>query len=163
MVAAVIIERLDQRGPGRHGMLAGERVIGKPDQIVRAVGEPLRDQMRDFFGAALDIALDQDQARAHHLFAVFLHHLRPHHDIGDAGLVLQRHEHHAFGAARPLPHQHHTGATHRALVVPVIDILAGDDALSGKHRTQEFHRMAFERQPDGLVVGNDLLGKRHHG
>src|ERR1700722_20850401 len=28
MLSPVVIERLDQRGPGRHGMLAAERVIG---------------------------------------------------------------------------------------------------------------------------------------
>ena len=121
MLAAVVIERLDQRRAGRHSVFAGERVVGKADQIVRAVEQPLGDQMRHLFGAALDIALDQDEPRAHHLFAELLHHLRPHHDIGDAGFVLQRHEDHALGAARTLPHQHHAGAAHAPVFVAVAD------------------------------------------
>ena len=119
-------------GPGRHRMFAAERVVGETDQIVRAVEHPLRHQMRHLFRAALDVALDQDEARAHHLLAVLLHHLRPHHDIGDAGFVLQRHEDDALGAARTLPHQHHAGAADAAPVVAMADVLAGDDALSAR-------------------------------
>src|SRR2546429_8099026 len=70
VIAAVVIERLDQRGPDRQSMFAGERVIGETGQIVGAVREPLRDQMGDFFRTALDITLGQDEARTHHLLAV---------------------------------------------------------------------------------------------
>ena len=90
----------------------------------------LGDQMRYLLGAGLDVPLDQDQARAHHLLAEHFHHPRPHHDIGNAGLVLQRHEHHALGAARALAHQHHTGATDTTLVIGMIDLAAGDHAFA---------------------------------
>ena len=143
VVAAVVVERLDQGRARRHRVLAAQRIIGEADQIVRAVDHPLRHQMRHLLGAALDITLDQDQPRAHHLLAVLLHDLRPHHDVGDAGLVLQRHEHHALGAARPLPHQHHAGAADAALVVAMADVLAGHDAFFRKHRSQKFHRVAL--------------------
>src|SRR5437588_437296 len=72
VIAAVVIERLDQRGPDRQSMFTGERVIGETGQILRAVREPLRDQMGDFLRTALDITIDQDQPRTHHLLAVFL-------------------------------------------------------------------------------------------
>src|SRR6266699_1295299 len=71
--APVVIERLDQRGAGRHGGLAAQRVVGKPHQIMRAVEHPLGDQMRHFLGTALNIAFDQYEARAHHLFTELFH------------------------------------------------------------------------------------------
>ena len=37
------------------------------------------------------------------------------------------------------------------------------DALPGEHRPQKFHRMALQRQPDGLVIGDHLLRQRHLG
>ena len=62
MIAAVAVERFDQRRSCRHRVLAGERVVGETNQIVGAVEHPLRDQMRDMLGTALDVTLDQDQA-----------------------------------------------------------------------------------------------------
>src|SRR5207237_339944 len=70
--ATVVVERLDQRGAGRHRMPAARRIVGEADQVVGAVEHPLRHQMRHLFGAALDIALDQNQAGAHHFFPVLL-------------------------------------------------------------------------------------------
>src|SRR5216683_649077 len=60
-----------------------------------------------------------------------------------------------------MPHQHHTGAAHTLLVIGMADTFAGDDALLGKHRPQKFHRMALQRQPDGLIIGDHLLRQRH--
>jgi hypothetical protein len=71
------------------------------------------------FPGCFEYALRPHQPRAHHLLAKPLHHLRPHHNIGDAGFVLQRHEDDAAGAARTLSHQHHAGATD---VLPVIGV-----------------------------------------
>ena len=113
-------------GPAGTACFAAERVVGEMHQIMRAVEQSLGDQMRHLFRTALDIALDQNEPRAHHLLAEMLHHLRPHHDIGDAGFVLQRHEHDALGAARTLPHQHHAGAADTPLVVVMADLGAGD-------------------------------------
>ena len=161
VLAAVVIERFDQRRPRRHGMFAGQRIIGEADQVMRAVEQPLGDQMRHLFRTALDIALDQNEAGAHDLLAEALHHLRPHHDIGDAGFVLERHEDDALGAAGTLPHQHHAGTTDPAPVLVVTDVLAGHDAFARKHRPQELHRVALQRQPDGLIIGDHLLRQRH--
>ena len=46
MLAAVVVERLDQRRPCRHRVLAAQCIIGETDQIVGAVEHALRDQMR---------------------------------------------------------------------------------------------------------------------
>ena len=89
--------------------------------------------MRHFLRTALDIAFDQNEASAHHLFAEALHHLRPHHDIGDATFVLQRHEDDAVGAARALPYQHHAGAADEEPVIAVTDVPTGNNALLCKH------------------------------
>ena len=61
----------------------------------------------------------------------------------------------------PLPHQHHAGATDAAPVVLVVDVLAGDDALLREPLAQKFHRVALQRQPHGLVIGDHLLRQRH--
>ncbi len=51
----------------------------------------------------------------------------------------------------------------RRLSLRVVDVLAGDDALSREPLAQEFHRVALQRQPDGLVIGDHLLRQRHLG
>ena len=49
VVAAVVIERLDQRRACRH-LLFAELVIGKANQVVRAIDQALRHQMRRVSG-----------------------------------------------------------------------------------------------------------------
>ena len=59
--------------------------------------------------SALDPAPHEHQAPAEDRPAVSLQHVGPDDDVHRPGLVLQRHEDHAPGAARPLAHQHETG------------------------------------------------------
>ena len=42
MLAAVVVERLDQGGARRQRMLAFKGIVGQADQVVRAVDQPLR-------------------------------------------------------------------------------------------------------------------------
>src|ERR1700748_2378951 len=97
---------------------------------MRSVDDALGDQMRHAFYAALNIAFDQNEPRTHHLLAKGLHHLRPYHDISDAGFVLYRHEHDALRAAWTLPHQNHTSATHGQPVIAFRDVVARHDVLA---------------------------------
>ena len=39
--------------------------------------------------------------------------------------------------------------------------MASDGAFPREHRPQELHRMAFQRQPHGLIIRYHLLGQRH--
>ena len=100
--------------------------------------------MNHLVGAALNDALDLDEPRAHHLLAEFLHHLRPDHDIGNAGFILQRHEHNTLGTARPLSYQHDARTAHASFVVLVSNAFAGHDPFFREHFAQEFHRMSLQ-------------------
>ena len=70
----------------------------------RKINEPMRDEV-DHLALSLDASAHGDHAGAHHDAAEFLEHLRPDHQVGDPGLVLQGDEHHALGAAGPLPNE----------------------------------------------------------
>ena len=72
---------------------------------VAAINELSRNHMNDVL-VPLDHAVDQHQPAAHDHLAVALKHFRPDHHIGNAGLVLERHEHHPLGGSRPLADQH---------------------------------------------------------
>ena len=116
-------------GPAGTACLRTSASSARPVRSRGAVEQFLGDEMHDLFRAALNVAFDQHQPRAHHLLAEALHHLRPHHDVGDAGFVLQRHEDDALGAARTLPHQHHAGAADALPVAGMADRCAGDARL----------------------------------
>ena len=73
-------------------------------QLGRKINEPMRDEV-DHLALSLDASAHGDHAGAHHDAAKLLEHLRPDHQVGDAGLVLQGDEHHALGAAGPLPNK----------------------------------------------------------
>ncbi len=107
---------------------------------------------------------DRDIARAQHHRAHALEHLRPDDDIGDRAFVLDGHEHHALGRARPLPAGDQAGNAHA---------LAGGDASAtprcarcsarGKIGAQELRRMRAQRQPQEAVVVDHFLAQRHGG
>ena len=113
-------------------MLSAKRIIGKMDEIAGTIEQSLGDEMHYLFRAALNMPFNDYQARAHHLFAKALHDLRPNHNIGNAGFVLQRHEDDPAGAARSLPYQHQPGATDMLLVVRIGNRRTGDDTFFGK-------------------------------
>ena len=70
-------------------------------ELGRKVNEPMGDEV-DHLALSLNTSAHSDNAGAHHDAAEFLEHLRPDHQVGDPGLVLQGDEHHAFGAAGAL-------------------------------------------------------------
>ena len=83
-------------------------VIGQPAQQRREIVEPFGDDMDDAL-LVLQLTGDADQPRAEHDRAKGLECLRPDDGVGDAGLVFQRHEDDAVGAARPLADEDDAG------------------------------------------------------
>jgi hypothetical protein len=82
-----VIERIGRHRARRHANFSAERVVGEILKILRAIEQPVGDQMHNLFQAAPDAAFDLDQPRAHHFFAELRDHLGPHHDVGDADKV----------------------------------------------------------------------------
>ena len=68
--------------------------------------------------AVFDLQLAGDAEKAHRLrqHRVALEDAFPNHHIDETGFVLQRHEHHAAGGARPLPADHQAGVTNGCTV-----------------------------------------------
>ena len=64
----------------------------------------------------LHAAADRHIARAEHDGPHALEHFRPHDDVGDRAFVLDGHEHHALGRARPLPAGDQAGNLTRVLL-----------------------------------------------
>ncbi len=112
---------------------------------------------------ALDAPRNQDQARCHHHFAETFERLGPDDGVGHTCFVLDGHEHHALGAARPLTHEHNAGHTHERTIFQAPHVAARGDALRFELVAQKTHGMGFERQPQRLVVVDDVLGERHGG
>ena len=97
------------RGHRRAGPVRVERgrsgtTGGKAQEHVRAVFQTPGHHMDDLH-VALHMALDRQQPGLHDGLAVVRHHLGPHDEIGDPGLVLKGDEANALGTARPLPDQ----------------------------------------------------------
>ena len=111
----------------------------------------------------LQAAADGEETRRHHRSAVFFKGLWPDDDVGDVGLVLDRHEDNAFCRSRPLPDQHEAGdGDHRVLA----DLIAAKLGIAlGAERGEAFaektHRMLFQRQPGRHVIFHDVLAERH--
>ena len=78
-------------------------------QILHALGDDMDDA-----GLVLQLAGHRDEARADDDRAQPLERLRPDDDVGDARLVLERHEDDALGGARALAHQHEARRPSRA-------------------------------------------------
>ena len=122
----------------------------------------LGDEMQDAV-LFLHLAADDDEAGAHHHLAVFLQRGRPDDDVGDPGLVLDRHEDDALGGARPLAHQDDASDRGAALVGDPAEIGASGNAPALQHKAEEAHGVRFQRQAQRPVVGNHVLGQGHGG
>ena len=134
--------------------------VGQAVQPVAEVLQPVGDQMDDVL-MALDAALDEHQPGRHDDAPVALQDLRPDDRIGDAGLILQGHEHHPLGAAWSLAHQHHTGQTRRRAISKAFQLGAAQRASAKTGGAQERHWMRLERQFERLIVVHHMLRQRH--
>ncbi len=125
-------------------------------EFARRALESLRQQRRPIvhaFGDDMDHAafalhrpIDGHQPPADHFGAEALEQFRPHHDIGDAGLVLQRHEDDARRRARALPHQHQPRHARARAVAQAGQRLGFDRAPRRQFIAQQRARMRLQRQ-----------------
>ncbi len=118
--------------------------------------------MHHAFRTFLNLPFRQQQARAHHFLAVQLEQPFPDHDIADTGFVRQGDEDRG-ALAGALAHQHHAGAANGCAILQIADAFAGDDAFFIEALPQELCGIAFQRQPDGLVIGEDMFRQGHRG
>ena len=117
------------------------------------------DQMGHALGR-LDLAARQHHPRAHGGRAQAFEHVRPQHQIGHAGLVLEGHETDALGRAGPLAHQHHASDRDGSAIGPCRIVPRRQRPGPRQPFAQEADRMALQRQADGLVIAHHLLGRR---
>ena len=115
----------------------------------------------DHLALALDAPAHRQHARGHDDAAVLLEDLRPDHEVGDAGLVLQRDEQHALGRAGPLADQHDAGGLQPAAVAGAHGLGTGDDPPAPQVLAQEGDRMLPQRQAEMAVVRDDLAAGGH--
>ena len=103
-----------------HGVGTGEclgrrDVSAQPGEQESEVVQPVGDDVDDA-AFLLHAPAHADIARAHHDRPEAFEDRRPHDDVGDAGLVLDRHEDHAVRRTRPLPHRHEPGHMRERIV-----------------------------------------------
>jgi hypothetical protein len=99
---------------------------------------------------------DLQQPRPQQRPAPVLGDLLPHHDVGLPGLVLQRHEHHALGAAGPLAVDDDAGAGVAAPLGPRRSARPRSPGHRPPAGPQQRQRVASQRQPGAAVVGDDV-------
>ena len=119
------------------------------------------DQMGHPLGR-LHLAARQHHARAHGDRPEPFENIGPEDQIGHAGLVLQGHETDALGRAGPLADQHHPADRDLPAVGPRRIGLRRQGPDACQPFAQEADRMALQRQAEGLVVADHLLGRGQH-
>ena len=80
-------------------------VLGEALEQPRQIGEAFGDHMDDAV-FVLQLAGDGEEAGTEHDRTESFENLWPHDGVGDGGLIFQRHEDDAVGAAGPLAYQH---------------------------------------------------------
>src|ERR1700760_2544295 len=89
--------------------------LGQKSKHRRQVLHAFSDDMDDAL-LALQLAGHSDKTGAEHDRAQTFENLRPYNDVGDSGLILQRHEDDAARGTRSLTHEHEAG-DHDALSI----------------------------------------------
>ena len=135
-------------------------VVGEPRERIGEILERVGDHMDDARFRLHDAA-DRDIARAQHDRAHALEHFRPDDDVGDRAFVLDGHEHHALGRARPLPAGDQAGNRHAGVVGHAAQRLVAQDAAGVEIGAQELRRMRAQRQAQEAVVVDHFLAQRH--
>ena len=92
---------------------------------------------------ALHLAADPQQAAGHDHLSEALHDLGPDDHIDDTGLVLNGHEHHTLGGARPLAHQHQTRGLDAPAILGRCHFDGREQPPSPEILSEKGHRMGF--------------------
>ena len=112
---------------------------------------------------ALQPAAAIEQRRAERGAAEAFERGGPDDQVGDAGLVLERDEDDAVGAARPLPDQHEPGDRETPADRQGRQFGGGDEAVPRQFGAQKGERVALYRQAQRRVILDDMLAERHLG
>src|SRR5215467_8167957 len=104
----------------------------------------------------LQFAGHADEARAEYNRAKDLEGAQPHDRIGDAGLVLERHEN-RLGVARSLTHQHKAGDGDDAPRGYRWEFFVAQNSAGFELAPYKRERMRLERQMQGAIVLDDVL------
>ena len=89
--------------------------------------------------------------------------VRPDDQIGDPGLVLDRDEDHAVGAARTLADQYHPGDRQPPVDRQMGEIGGGDQTLASELGAKKGERVALQGQAEAGIILDDMLAQRHLG
>src|SRR5262249_51833774 len=108
----------------------------------------------------LQFAGHADKARAEYNRAKDLEGAQPHDRIGNAGLVLERHEN-RLGVARSLTYQHKAGDGDDAAGGYCWKLLVAQNSAGFELRPYKCERMRLERQMQGAIVLDDVLARPH--
>jgi hypothetical protein len=120
--------------------------------------------MTSHFALAFDLAAGDDDHAMLGWLAILLEDARADDEVGDAGFILEGHEHDARGGARPLPHQHDASDGNVFALRPAAFILQFDRLMNPAllhSRAKERHRMRLERQTKGRVIIDHLARRRY--
>src|SRR3984957_21265939 len=131
----------DIAGMAMHLLLRRGRrcfVLRQTVEFMRAIKNAFGHQMHDLLGAALDLALDEQQAAAHDRTAKRFEYPRPHYHIGNTRLVAQRDEDDA-GIAWHLAREHDPGAAGGHAVARFGNVAATHNTFRPERLTQELH------------------------
>ena len=115
----------------------------------------------DDFALTLNTTTDRDHAGGKDHAAIFIAHLGPDDEIGDAGLILQGDEHDALGAARPLADEHEAGGFEPPPIAGLHGLGAGDDTARRQVGAKEGDGMLAQRQADMAVILHHLAPGGH--
>ena len=112
---------------------------------------------------ALQAAAHGKKSRCHHGAAVSFKDLRPDDEIGDVGLVFERHEYDALRGPWALAYQNQAcDCDDRILCQSLVAKLrVADCAERCKSFAEEVNRMLFQRQSGRHIILNDVLAQRH--
>src|ERR1700745_1558140 len=105
-------------------------------ELLGEIDEGFREDM-DHKARALQAPAHREKARGHDRESVPGEDLRPDDDIGDVGLVLERHEDDALGGSRHLPHENKAGYGDLPVLRQIFaTILAGAQCAVGGSATR---------------------------
>lgn len=130
-------------------MRKGKRslAVAHTGKVPRKVDELVCNEM-DHFALTLNLAANAEHRGGEQHAAILLENLDPDDDIGRAGLVFHRQEHHALGRAGPLTDKNKAGRLQPASVARLHRFPAGDDGAPGKVTAQERERMVAQGETD---------------
>ena len=112
---------------------------------------------------ALHGAAHRQEARRHHRAAVLREDFRPDDDVGDVGLVLERHEDDAVGGARLLADEHEPGdGDHLVLAQAfVAQLRIAPRAKAREAVAEEADGVRLERQAGRQIILRHVLAECH--